>query len=179
METLHGCTVCTEIGVEVIIFRGADRNRRRGFHNLAVFSQRLRRELDRVRCEELADTVSGTSTYELHFPALEVRQGRGRHLYTFAVDGKVVAEVHNGQSGAARREVRSRVTRGLRFWPTSLQSVHTSRQTSPMIPNAIVVAFDTRVRFEPTKHGHLKTTGGVHVLGYADCSRRRGPTGRG
>ena len=43
------CTVCTEIGVEVIIFRGADRNRRRGFHNLAVFSQRLRRELSRSR----------------------------------------------------------------------------------------------------------------------------------
>lgn len=49
-----GCTVCTEIGVEVIIFRGADRNRRRGFHNLAVFSQRLRRELDRSR-EGLVD----------------------------------------------------------------------------------------------------------------------------
>lgn len=42
------CTVCREIGVEVIIFRGADRNRRRGFHNLAVFSARLRRELDRT-----------------------------------------------------------------------------------------------------------------------------------
>ena len=42
------CTVCREIGVEVIIFRGADRNRRRGFHNLAVFSERLRRELDRT-----------------------------------------------------------------------------------------------------------------------------------
>ncbi len=42
------CTVCSEIGVEVVIFRGADRNRRRGFHNLAVFSQRLRRELDRA-----------------------------------------------------------------------------------------------------------------------------------
>jgi hypothetical protein len=39
------CTVCTEIGVEVIIFRGADRNRRRGFHNLAVFAQRLSRDL--------------------------------------------------------------------------------------------------------------------------------------
>jgi hypothetical protein len=42
------CTVCREIGVEVIIFRGADRNRRRGFHNLAVFSERLHRELDRA-----------------------------------------------------------------------------------------------------------------------------------
>ncbi len=42
------CTVCREIGVEVIVFRGAERNRRRGFHNLAVFSERLRRELDRA-----------------------------------------------------------------------------------------------------------------------------------
>lgn len=41
-----GCTVCREIGIEVILFRGADRNRRRGFHNLAVFSERLRRELE-------------------------------------------------------------------------------------------------------------------------------------
>ncbi len=49
-----GCTVCADIGVEVIIFRGADRNRRRGFHNLAVFSQRLRRELDRSQ-EGLVD----------------------------------------------------------------------------------------------------------------------------
>ncbi len=40
------CTICKEIGVEVIIFRGADRNRRRGFHNLSVFAQRLSRELN-------------------------------------------------------------------------------------------------------------------------------------
>lgn len=39
------CTVCKEIGVEVIIFRGADRNRRRGFHNLSVFARRLSRDL--------------------------------------------------------------------------------------------------------------------------------------
>lgn len=40
------CAVCREIGVEVIIFRGADRNRRRGFHNLAVFAERLSRDLN-------------------------------------------------------------------------------------------------------------------------------------
>ena len=39
------CSVCKEIGVEVVIFRGAERNRRRGFHNLTVFSERLRQEL--------------------------------------------------------------------------------------------------------------------------------------
>lgn len=40
------CAVCREVGVEVIIFRGADRNRRRGFHNLAVFAERLSRDLN-------------------------------------------------------------------------------------------------------------------------------------
>jgi hypothetical protein len=31
------CEICPDIGVEVIIFRGNDRNRRRGFHNTWVF----------------------------------------------------------------------------------------------------------------------------------------------
>ena len=37
-----GCEVCRELGVEVIIFRGNDRNRRRGFHNTYVFYKRFR-----------------------------------------------------------------------------------------------------------------------------------------
>ncbi|WP_407899290.1 tRNA-guanine transglycosylase DpdA [Scytonema sp. NUACC26] len=35
------CVVCQKIGVEVVIFRGNDRNRRRGFHNTYVFYQRF------------------------------------------------------------------------------------------------------------------------------------------
>lgn len=35
------CGICDEVGVEVIIFRGSERNKRRGFHNLAVFRRRL------------------------------------------------------------------------------------------------------------------------------------------
>lgn len=35
------CDVCRALGVHVIIFRGADRNRRRGFHNLYVLWRRL------------------------------------------------------------------------------------------------------------------------------------------
>jgi hypothetical protein len=35
------CEVCTAIGIEVIIFRGSERNKRRGFHNLAVFRQAM------------------------------------------------------------------------------------------------------------------------------------------
>ncbi len=35
------CTICQEIGVEVIIFRGNNRNRRRGFHNTYIFYQKF------------------------------------------------------------------------------------------------------------------------------------------
>lgn len=35
------CQVCSSVGVEVIIFRGNNRNRRRGFHNTYVFYQKL------------------------------------------------------------------------------------------------------------------------------------------
>lgn len=37
-----GCEICEEVGVEVIIFRGNNRNRRRGFHNTHVFYQQFR-----------------------------------------------------------------------------------------------------------------------------------------
>jgi hypothetical protein len=39
------CAVCRQIGVDVAIFRGSERNKRRGFHNLYVFQERLRREM--------------------------------------------------------------------------------------------------------------------------------------
>ena len=35
------CSVCRELGIHVVLFRGAERNRRRGFHNLHVLRQRL------------------------------------------------------------------------------------------------------------------------------------------
>ncbi|MNZ66120.1 hypothetical protein D3C78_843320 [compost metagenome] len=35
------CEICREIGINVVIFRGAERNRRRGFHNIQVFYEKL------------------------------------------------------------------------------------------------------------------------------------------
>lgn len=40
-----GCAICEEVGVEVAIFRGNNRNRRRGFHNTYVFYQTMQRIL--------------------------------------------------------------------------------------------------------------------------------------
>jgi len=39
------CSVCRSLGVHVVLFRGAERNRRRGFHNLYVINARLRTRL--------------------------------------------------------------------------------------------------------------------------------------
>ena len=43
------CEVCSALGHHVILFRGAERNRRRGFHNVWVFYRRLQRGLGRRR----------------------------------------------------------------------------------------------------------------------------------
>jgi hypothetical protein len=49
-ETLHRqpwkhcrCRVCREASIETIIFRGSNRNKRRGFHNIFVFNEHLKR----------------------------------------------------------------------------------------------------------------------------------------
>ena len=94
--------------------------------------------------------MSGASVYKLYFPALEVKQGRDRRLYTFAVDGKelpkftTVSRVRRDEqqvAGYQRPEVLAHVAAIRSYIET----------TSPMIPNAVVVAFDTRVRFEPSE----------------------------
>ena len=41
------CEICQVASVEVVIFRSSERNKRRGFHNLGVFFQHVRRLRDR------------------------------------------------------------------------------------------------------------------------------------
>lgn len=97
---------------------------------------------------------------ELRLPALRVQQGPERTLFAFAVDGKLVPQFaavsrvnRDGTGdviGYQRPEVRSHIGEIRRY----LES------PSPMIPNAIVVAFDSSVRFEelendPSGHGTL------------------------
>jgi len=89
---------------------------------------------------------------ELRVPAIEVRQSPGRLLYSFAVDGKQIPAFatvsrirRNGTElqGYQRPEVLSHIAE-IR---TYLES------ESPMVPNAVVVAFDSRVVFEPQVEG--------------------------
>ncbi|WP_047861630.1 DGQHR domain-containing protein DpdB [Archangium gephyra] len=85
---------------------------------------------------------------ELILPAVEVKQAPGRKLYCFAVDGKLVhrfaaisrvsRKEDGGLHGYQRPEVLSHIE-GIRDYIES---------SSPMVPNAIVLAFDSRVRFK-------------------------------
>jgi hypothetical protein len=43
------CSICSKAGVEVIIFRSSNRNKRRGFHNLGVYHQHVQRTLEKHR----------------------------------------------------------------------------------------------------------------------------------
>ncbi len=42
------CDICRAVGIDVIIFRGTERNKRRGFHNLFAFAER-RAAIERAR----------------------------------------------------------------------------------------------------------------------------------
>lgn len=85
---------------------------------------------------------------ELRLPALEIRQG-DRRLYQFAVDGKRLPEISSvsrirrdddGELGGYQRPEVLRHVRAIRSY---LESPHA------LMPNALVIAFDSRVRFEP------------------------------
>ncbi len=88
------------------------------------------------------------SRSELRLPALEVRQGK-RRLYQFAIDGKrladisTVSRIHRDDDGQIGGYQRPEVLRHVRAIRDYLES------PGALMPNAIVIAFDSRVRFEP------------------------------
>ena len=152
------CEVCATVGIEVAIFRGTERNKRRGFHNLHVFAQAPRtgtrdgdgRAIDRSRMTKLEPPP--TARYELRLPALAIRQNPRRTLYSFAVDGKklplfaavsrVKRDAEHQLAGYQRAESIAHIRTIRRYLETA----------DAVLPNALVVAFDSRVRFEPSAH---------------------------
>jgi DGQHR domain-containing protein len=87
---------------------------------------------------------------ELRLPALEIAQGPNRMFYSFAVDGKLLPQFttvsrirKDGESvlaGYQRPEVISHIGEIRNY----LESA------DPLLPNAIVIAFDHRVKFLPS-----------------------------
>ena len=91
----------------------------------------------------------------LEIPAIQVEQTPDRFLYSFAVDGKLIPSFaavsriqrnDGGLQGYQRPEVISHIAEIRNYLDSE----------SPMIPNAIVVAFDDRVRFQPSRGRSLE-----------------------
>jgi DGQHR domain-containing protein len=108
-------------------------------------------------------TAAKPAKYELRLPALAIRQNSRRTLYSFAVDGKelplfaavsrVKRDSHHQVAGYQRAESIDHIRTIRRYLETA----------DAVLPNALVVAFDSRVRFETladategsTQMGHL------------------------
>jgi DGQHR domain-containing protein len=94
----------------------------------------------------------------LKVPALRIKQGSQRYLYSAAINGKLISEIasisrirrHDSLlNGYQRPEVSSHI----------LEIKNYIDSDNPMIPNAIVIAFDNTVVFESIEgdsdHGYL------------------------
>lgn len=126
------------------------------------------------------------NTAYVRLPAIQIRQGRSRVIYSFAVDGKLLQQFTSiarlGRDddsdicGYQRPEVLSHIGQIREY----LESA------SPMLPNSIVVAFDRRVKFEPcandpgcASYGHLGTLvvplaeNGEHKVGWIVDGQQR------
>lgn len=113
----------------------------------AASAKRARHSVS-LRAKAKQPGAEATPASELRFPALEVRQAGRRSLYSFAVDGKLlplfttISRLHRDDDealgGYQRPEVLSHIAEIREYIETK----------GAMIPNAIVIAFDKRVRFE-------------------------------
>lgn len=97
---------------------------------------------------------------EIRVPAIEVEQGENK-VYSFAVDGKLIDkfaavsrisrdEEERELAGYQRPEVKSHITEIREYLETA----------RAMVPNSLVIAFDTRVRFEPVTQSSLEQWSG-------------------
>ena len=97
------------------------------------------------------------SLNNLRLPAIEVKQSSGKVLYSFAVDGKLIT------SFAAISRIRRENGKELNGYqrPEILNHIAEIRKyiesESPMIPNAVVIAFDSQVKFEPSENSNSES----------------------
>ncbi|WP_223643917.1 DGQHR domain-containing protein DpdB [Corallococcus sp. EGB] len=115
----------------------------------------------RLRILAEASRMRAAARTPLRVPALEVEQPSGRRLYLFAVDGKRVPSF----ATVSRVRRTDGVLEGYQR-PEVLNHVAAIREymesAGALVPNAVVLAFDSRVRFEElpgtadgARHGHL------------------------
>lgn len=111
------------------------------------------------------------SSNSIRVPALEVRQGPKQHLYSFSIDGKLV---HNFAAISRVKRADGGELHGYQR-PEVLSHIAEIRDfvegNDPMIPNAVVLAFNSKVRFEPATKDYAEYSSsrpGTLVIPYAE-----------
>jgi DGQHR domain-containing protein len=128
------CRICREAGIETIIFRGFNRNKRRGFHNLYYCHQQLQKVRGTMNC--------------LSLPCIKTEQTPGKPIYSFVVDGKkipqfaTISRIKRDEDhklvGYQRPEVEDHIN-DIKLYLDSQDAV---------LPNSLVIAFQKKLCFE-------------------------------
>ncbi len=135
------CRVCKEIGIEVVIFSGLNRNKRRGFHNLYVYFEKLKE----VR-------VMGS----LLVPCIKTQQSEGHSIFSFVVDGKDIykfaniSRIKRGKNSELLGYQRPELGEHINDIKNYLE------KRNSILPNSIVISFNKRLTFNKNKdvNGH-------------------------
>jgi DGQHR domain-containing protein len=128
-----GCSICRDLGVEVIIHRGMNRNNRRGFHNLRVFFQRLK-------------GIRAMATITV--PCIKMQQNPQKPIYAFAIEGRdicriaSISRIRRTEDGSLAGYQRPEILEHIAGIQNYLE------RKEAILPNSIVVAFNRQVEFE-------------------------------
>ena len=99
----------------------------------------------------------------LTVPALEVKQSRSSRIYTFAIDGKQVSQF---AEVSRIKRVKEFALEGYQR-PEVVAHIQEIREyiesDAPMIPNSVVVAFDSRVKFHAATGKDVPTGANTRV----------------
>lgn len=88
-----GCAICADLGIEVAIFRGNNRNRRRGFHNTRRFYDEFAAELPQLLVVTKGDAqLSGSETVEGYLRARRPEFWTATHDLPVADIGAITAD---------------------------------------------------------------------------------------
>ena len=135
--------------MDTVILRGLNRDKRRGFHNLFVFHQKLKKIRDMKT---------------LSVPCIKMHQNSNKAILSFVVNGKdipkfasvsrISREKHGGLIGYQRPEVISHIK--------DIQN-YLDKDNS-LLPNSIVIAFKESLKFHKhTSYGENTHSGTLEI----------------
>jgi DGQHR domain-containing protein len=137
------CSVCKTIGIEVIIFSGLNRNKRRGFHNLYVYFNKLKE----VR-----------TMGSILVPCIKTQQSLDNSILSFVVDGKDISKfasisrIKRGKDDELLGYQRPELTEHIGDIRSYLE------KKDALLPNSIVISFNKKLKFKEDRvvNGHSK-----------------------